>query len=76
MLKDISEDKFWGFVLIALGILSLTLRPFDKVDAVLKGTADSALTAILFGLSAVVVVLALRGTPSLKALAIFWVVTP
>ncbi len=75
-LSFVQQDKFWGFVLIGLGVLALTLKPFDKIDAWLHGRANTALTWMLVGLGIVAIVIALRGTPTLKALAIFWIVTP
>lgn len=76
ILENITQDKFWGFVLIGLGIAALIWKPFDKVNARLQGTADRTLTIMLFVLAAVVIAIALSDKPALKALAVFWVVTP
>lgn len=76
MIANITQDKFWGFVLIALGVIAITWKPFDKINAHLQGTADRTLTLALFVLAGIVIMIALSDKPSLKALAIFWVVTP
>ncbi len=50
---------YWGIVLISLGIVVMVLDPFDKLDAYLRGTANTVPTATLLGLAALTTVVAL-----------------
>lgn len=76
MLSDIGKDKIWGFVLIALGVISLVYKPFDKLGGKLQGAPDRVLTLLLIGLALVIFGIAVKGPPGVKALAAFWIVTP
>lgn len=76
MLSNITKDETWGYVLIAVGIASLIWKPFDRLNGALKGEPDRVLTLLLIGLAVVVAAIAFRGSPSLKALAVFWIVSP
>lgn len=73
---NFTRDKFWGFVLIALGVAALWFQPFDKIGDKLKGQPDQFLTLTLWGLALVAVLIAVKGDAKLKALAIFWIVSP
>lgn len=73
---NITQDKFWGYVLIGLGIAALAFHPFDKVNSVLTGSSDRVLTLACIALGIGVITLGLVGKPATKALAVFWVVTP
>lgn len=72
----ITEDRFFGWVLIALGIVSIAFEPFDMVNGYLKGRTDQVLTVICIVLALAMLVIAVKGSPALKALAVVWVVTP
>jgi hypothetical protein len=72
----LNRDDIWGWVLIALGIASLWWKPFDKLDAMLKGESETVLTMALFIGAIVLVLIALHGDASLKAIAVFWIVSP
>jgi hypothetical protein len=76
MFSDITKDETWGYVLIAVGIASLIWKPFNRLNSTLKGEPDRILTLLLIGLAVVVAAIAFRGSPSLKALAVFWIVSP
>jgi hypothetical protein len=67
---------YWGIVLISLGIVVMALDPFDKLDAYLRGAANTLLTATLLGLAALTTVVALWARQSLKALRILWILAP
>ena len=54
----------------------MVLDPFDKLDAYLRGTANTVLTATLLGLAALTTVAALWARPSLKTLLILWIPRP
>jgi hypothetical protein len=71
------RDETWGWVLIGLGIVMLVWRPFNRLDDVLRGKPDQVLTAILMAVGLVYIGIGLFAPrPSLKALAVFWAVTP
>lgn len=74
--QTLTEDRFWGYVLIAIGLVSIIYKPFDRLDAALHKTADAALTIMLIGLALVVISIAFFTKPGTKALAIFWIVAP
>jgi hypothetical protein len=75
-LDFLTKDKFWGVVLIGLGITALIFRPFDAIDDKLKGAANSWLTFILVLLAIGTLGIAIFARPSIKSLLIFWIVTP
>jgi len=70
------QDRFWGFVLIVIGVAAITFRPFDKFDDWIRGETDYVLTALLLILAAVIVFVAFEGRPSVKALWLIWMVVP
>lgn len=72
----ITEDRIWGFVLIALGLASIAFHPFDKIGAWLKGSADESLSVALVLLAVMVVVIAIKAPPTTKAVVLAWIVTP
>lgn len=73
----ITEDKFWGWVLIAIGVVALTFQPFDKLDVWLKGKPNRVLTYLLVAIGLFYIGVAfLAPRPHVKALAVFWAVTP
>jgi hypothetical protein len=74
--SNITKDETWGYVLIAVGIASLIWKPFDRLNGTLKGEPDRVLTLLLIGLAMIVAAIAFRGSPSLKALTVFWIVSP
>lgn len=76
MALDITKDESWGWLLIAVGVASIVWKPFDKLDGVLKGQTDRVLTFFLVILAIVVIMVALHGSPELKAIAVFWIVSP
>lgn len=70
------SDRFWGYVLIGLGVVSIAYKPFEKLDGFISGETDKALTIGLFVLVALIVLIAVYGSPSVKALSLLWVVSP
>lgn len=72
----VEQDRFWGVVLILLGLASIAFQPFERFDKMVNASTDKALTFILIGLGLVAVAIAFRGSAALKALAIVWIVTP
>lgn len=75
-MPNFTKDKIWGFVLIALGIASLWFQPFDRLNGKLKGEPEQVLTIVLVGLAIVILMIGAKGSAGLKALAVFWIVTP
>ena len=74
--RDIVIRYYWGVVLISLGIVVMVFNPFDKLDAYLRGAANTGLTATLLGLAALTIAVALWAQSSLKALLILWILAP
>ena len=51
-------------------------RVFASIDGWLHGWPDMALTIALLALAGLLVLIALRGSPALKAIVVGWVVFP
>lgn len=47
-----------------------------QIDSKLKGEPENVLTFLLFGVAVVAVVIAVYGSPTLKAAATIWMIAP
>lgn len=54
----------------------MSLHPLNRLEGWLQGWPESSLTILLLLLAAVIVLVALRGRPLLKAAVAAWVVFP
>lgn len=76
MLKNITQDAVWGFVLITLGIIALAWHPFDKFNGWINEQTEQIITIMLFAVILFYVGIAFFGKAETKAIALAWIVTP
>ena len=71
------DDRFWGVVLIAIGVAMIALHPWSqRLDGWLKGLPNDVMTTVLVLLAIAIIGIAFFVRPALKALLILWIVMP
>lgn len=72
----LTDDRSWGVVLIGLGVVSVTLQPFDKFSAYLGSKSENVLTSILLVVAVILICIAMMGSQKAKLWAAIWTLTP
>jgi len=74
--NDLQKDATWGYILIGVGIILLIWHPVDKLNAWLNDAGETSITVLLFIMILFYTAIAFFGSPTAKAAALVWVVTP
>jgi len=71
------DDRIWGFVLIAIGLVMIALHPWpERIDGWLRGLPNDVMTVILVLLAVAIIGVAFGARPAVKAFLILWIVMP
>ena len=70
------KDLMYGGFLITVGVVVITMSPFDRLNEWIKGHGDGVLTTALLMIAIACLVVALHDDPMAKAGVLFWIVSP